>query len=348
MSLIFFEGFDFGVGAITPYSGHLNMYGWLGDAKGTFTTGRYGGGAVYNFSGSVEFTSKSTIVLNFGLKAQAGGQSATNSWIQFIDSTVANTAPTVQCGIGIDANNKLFVTRGDTTILGTSNYAFPVNQWVWVSFKTTFGSGTSGSMTLYINGTQKYVLSGINNIVTANATANRIRFWNRNSNNFTIDDLIINDTSGGTLNDNLTNRRVTYSYPNAAGDSTTWSSTGTNWTVAGYRPDLYVTAYIWDKYNYSSTVGAVDLYNHDDNYSTKSSTIYEYVKLTTLCTKMSAGPRKMKPLLKINGTIYELTEVNVPNGWRAIQQTMSVNPATNLPFTGPDLNAIQTGLKITV
>jgi hypothetical protein len=325
------------------------MYGWLGDSTGSFTTGRYVGGAAFNFSGSVEFTSKSTIVLNFALKPQIGGQSNTNSWIQFIDSTVANTVPTVQCGIGINSNNKLFVTRGDTTILGTSDYVFPSNQWVWFSFKTTFGSGTNGSMSLYINGTQKYVLSGINNIVTANATANRIRFWNRNNNNFTIDDLIINDTSGGTLNDNLTNRRVAYSYPNAAGDSTTWSSTGTNWDAAGYRPDAYYSSTsIWNKYNYSSTIGAVDLYNHDNNYSTKSSTIYEYVKLTTLCTKMSAGPRKIKPLIKINGTVYELAEANVPNGWRAIQQTISVNPDTGLPFTGPELNAIQTGLKITV
>lgn len=149
----------------------------------------------------------------------------------------------------------------------------------------------------------------------------------------TVDDFYVTD--GAVLGDT----QWVCIYPNAAGDSTSWTP---NPAVANYlnvqehSPDDFTT------YNTAAATGNQDLYNMDDLAGTF--TIVGAHGLNCV-SKSAAGVASLEGSIKTSGALFQEPEYFPSYGSWLYQRTgYLVSPATSGAFTSAEINAIQRGL----
>lgn len=157
---------------------------------------------------------------------------------------------------------------------------------------------------------------------------------------FCFDDLYICDTTGTENNDFLGDIKVETVRPTGAGNSTQFTpSAGSNWQnvdEATYDSDT--------TYNASSTAGHKDTFAMA-NLSTVAGTV-KGVQVVNVWRKDDAGTRTAKSVVRVGSTDYEGAEVALGSSYSVGREVIELNPATGLPWTIADVNALEAGYKV--
>jgi hypothetical protein len=130
-------------------------------------------------------------------------------------------------------------------------------------------------------------------------------------------------------------------YPNSQVNSInmTVNFTATNYaTVQGNNPDFT------SLYNYSSTVGATDLFTATSLPSTVG-TVYGVATIGAY-QKDSSGVRSMAPVIVSGNTTTVLTSSTLATSITYNYNMMNVNPSTSSTWTTSTVNAMQFGYKV--
>jgi len=128
--------------------------------------------------------------------------------------------------------------------------------------------------------------------------------------------------------------------PSANGDTNEWSTNGgAAWTCVD--PDGAGT------YIYTSTDEEYDLFQIDDN--TLNFGTVNSIKIKGYVHDQANGPQyNFRFLLKINGTVYESTDLQTPAGlgWEWFDYTWTINPDSSASFTWDDIDDLQIGIRL--
>lgn len=240
------------------------------------------------------------------------------------------------------------------------NISPPLGLWSFWELRVKMGASGTGEIETVLDGVSLGVTSGIDTLnVGDDALITKIVLrWQQNYfawSGWDVDDLYILDTTGSApTNTFLGEVRVQTKIPDAEGSVIQWlpnqgtnNELNVNKVVTEYSGHEYVYPYgDVDKYNYSETVGDMDLYSIQN--FTVSGTIFA-IQSNISFRKDDVGSRTVIPVLKTpNGpTIYEgVTPFGCYSQFTHGSQVWVDNPDTNLPWVLVDLNQTEFGIKV--
>lgn len=351
MSILFFDGFDF-YNSLGP-AGRK----WDQGSSGSFTSGRFGGQALVPYGGltggyqpTVKTLGRNVETIIVGMALNFSGLSgATKPFLAFYDGT------TPQCSLWIDPTSTTITVRqelgqnlGDST-LGDSGYVPPIGLWFYMEVQMTIGN--PGGFQINVSGTPQCTVTGVQTQWDSNAYCNKIALSSciPFSSNVIVDDIYVLDTTDATYDVTFLGEvRVQTEYPDADGyEDDFFPSVG---MVNADDANPAVTSYseIYNMgtpvYNYSGTVGAVDLYSVSN--FTVSGTIFA-VQENLSFRKDDVGNRNIAPLLRTASTNYLGTPTACYSTYTWTGTIWEVNPSTDVAWDLTDLNIAQFGIKIT-
>lgn len=352
MSIIFFDGFDFyntlGAGGRKWDQGSSGSIGPTGRFGGQCLTPS--GGLIGNYAPTVKSLGRnvSEIIVGFAMIVNnfSGIQ---KPFLAFYDGT------TPQCSLWVDPMTNTITVRqelgqnlGDST-LGDTGFVPPLTLWFYLEVKMTIGN--PGGFQINVAGTPQVTVSGVQTQQSAHAYCNKIALSSLQAygSNISIDDLYVIDATDATNNvDFLGEVRVQTKYPDADGyEDDFFPSQGSinannaNTPVTGYN-EIIISGN--PAYNYSGTVGAVDLYSIAN--FTVSGTIFA-VQENISFRKDDVGNRNVAPLLRTASTNYQGTSVPCYSTYVWGGNIWENNPSTGNPWDLTDLNIAQFGMEIT-
>lgn len=176
---------------------------------------------------------------------------------------------------------------------------------------------------------------------TANATANSVTFHGAVSAT-QLDDFYVCDGTGSANLDFLGDCRVITVLPNAAGDKSEMTLTGTGLTqhyqaVNDNPPDGDTT------YVSSSTLNQIDLFHFAD---VSIAGTVRGVQISLLARKDDAGTRTMASVVKSAGTEYVGSSFSLGTGYQYFSDVRETDPATGAAWTVGNFNSAQAGVKL--
>lgn len=288
---------------------------------------------------------QTTLIAGFGVKV---GAVTGNPYdvCQFYDSGNA------QVSLGVLSTGALQFYRGipsvGGTAIGTASAAGTItaNTWYGFAIQVTFGSGTAGSVQLFINGNSTPAISssGLNTSATGNAWANQAGVGtssNQGQSVVRIDDYYCFDTTGGVNNSLLgaDSRILTKMPASPAGTYTNWTvngGLGTNFATAAQIPPNTAN------YNSNNTPGTKDSYNTQ----TATLNVAPYFVVTRASMEMDdAGPHS--PSLFVRSGSTDGAGVVIPSltsGYLFYDAVFANDPNTGMAWTGPAADAAQIGI----
>ena len=212
--------------------------------------------------------------------------------------------------------------------------------WYYLEFKVTIG--TSASTSLKINTVVDMTVSGVSTQVTSNATANGVQFGSSNgAGRISIDDLYIVDGSGGSNNDFLGDMVVETIFPSAAGNNTTWTATP---GVANYLNVQEVTSDSDTSYVATSGANNIDTYNFTDLALVTSAVAAVNVNILTRNT--DSTNHVLQRACRTASTNYVGSNQTISStSYQNINDILSNNPATAVPWTVGEVNSAEFGMK---
>lgn len=388
MSIIFMDGFDY-----VNNTGGAGGRKWAqGNSDNGTGPGRFGGQMMYtggagtggvqanmtNAQGDV--INCNTIILGYAMLVSGyngggfgGFQPPEYSCINF------NDQGNCQCTLWIDPSTFFLSVRlgnGNQTIPTTiliTEYTPPLGLWFYLEIKITFGN--PGSVELRVDGDVIGSATGTT-ITNANSYCNNFQFCSFNSSSsgvqggvWNYDDLYVinvdgvDDPTTGAWNDYLGEVRIQTQYPDANGYENDFfrnALPGTpGATVNAYNVNGAIMTFNENGiYNYSGTVGALDLYSIGN--FTVSGTIFA-VQENISFKKDDVGNRKVAPLLRTANINYLGEQVYNPANSQPGDTSIAklcysnytydgflwqVNPETSLPWALIDLNLTEFGMLI--
>jgi hypothetical protein len=353
MGIIYFDGFDFYNGFAGGAGGRKMDQG----SGGNIVAGRFGGQALstigsenlFNFTwAGAHITFPATLEVITGFAFRMDSFTATFSGIEhpFI---IFYDEGTPQVSIWVDPTNQKITVRtgrgtllGDTE-LGSTNYVVPLTLWVYVEIKML--AGNPGSFEIRVNGQTKISVGGIQTTQTGAPQIDRIGYMStgRFGPDVVIDDLCIIDTQDGTGQvDFLNECRIQTKLPDAEGFQDDFiPSTG---TVNANNVNTPIISYTENgHYNYSGTVGAIDLYSIAN--FTVSGTIFA-VQENLSFRKDDVGNRSIQPMLRTLSTNHTGSSFPCYSNYTYAGKIWELNPATGLAWTLTDLNNAEFGITI--
>jgi hypothetical protein len=342
MSILFIDGFDI-YPNIESTSDGLQA-SWITHAEyGSITTGRFGGQAV---------------------KMQTAGGTTINSYFyKAFDAATSNTsvgfagmiteydissddAPimffgnstTQLIGIGYNNQQKMFIWSGSlTNVVATMNGKITPDSWHY--YELTVALGTSGTVTLYIDGLQACTYTG--DIGTTQI--NRLTFGPDDPSFFahlgievSYDDVYCTNTAT-----RLGECRVQTLVP--SGDATvTWTpSTGnTNYNLVNSLPAPTTAT----QNVYSSTPGQQDLYNITS--LTGNPTAISAVQIKVCAQKDDSGTRTIAPVNESSSVTTVGTEQALSANLLYYSNLYETDPATSAAWTTSGVNNLKIGQKV--
>lgn len=303
--------------------------------------GRNGGSSLRmtNWSQGVDkaFDLQATWIIGFAFKTATLIQ---RQLLVFIDAGGA-----LHASVQITAGGLIRVFRGDTggTLLGTGTIAIVPNVWTYLEFKVTI-SDTVGVFVTRVNGVVDINLSNqdTRNAGTS-ASAYLIQIMQTSGSTITtdIDDMYINDGSGGVDDDFWGDGRVVEKSVDGAGNYAQFTpSTGSNWqNVDDATPDSDTT------YNESSTL------NQIDSMTTAALGVTGTIKgveVLISARKTDAGVGEIAPHWRIANTDYAGTSKALSVDYTYVSQTYRVSPNTSSAWTVSELDGAELGYKKTL
>jgi hypothetical protein len=225
------------------------------------------------------------------------------------------------------------------------------NMGIWNYFEIKIGLGTTdGYCTVRVNGAIVLTVTDVDLIYQTGTNDTKInRFWNTFAYH-AVDDFYVCDNTGSSCNDFLGAVFVETLTPSSNGNTNDGTpSTGTDdqdeWDCVN---ELEVAADDTD-YITLDAINEIELYNVDNLSSTSyTKTIYG-VKLTS-AAKAINGFRGVNAILRTNSTNYVSSDSDKYLG--ANYETFCCywmqNPDDSLAWEEADINAIESGIKITI
>jgi hypothetical protein len=247
------------------------------------------------------------------------------------------------------ANGVIKIFDGTGTLLANSDPgAFQEDEWFHFEIKTLVAT-SGGTCEVRINTVPWVQLVGANTQAATSAYADCVMIGYRSTSvaspkiHFEIDDVFVNDDTGSENNTWSGNLRVKTQFmiANGATDNFTIGGTSpaaTHWqsVLNGNMDDT--------KFEYSSTIGNIDLFTPDPNLN---SPLVRTVQVRMGLRQDDATQRMAHGMLRISGTNYEGTTDQYTNQtYTFYKQRWELNPATGVSFTGAEVNGLQAGVKL--
>ena len=253
-----------------------------------------------------------------------------------------------QVSLRLDSLGRLFVQRGSITsnpgpVLWTDSVPLgALGQWHYVEFGVTIGA--TGSFEVRVDGvTRSGVQSPMNTQATGNASANTVGlgFLSAGGAAIAFNDFYACDSAGTRNNTFLGDVRVQALMPAADGDLSqfTPSSGTTHYNLVDEIPPDGDTSYVS-----SPTPGNVDLYQLGDVAAVSGSILG--VAVYSFARKDDAGTRTIANVIKTGGVEYDGPAQALSMSYTYFTEHWETNPATGLPWTIADVNALQVGCKV--
>lgn len=236
--------------------------------------------------------------------------------------------------VRINASRFIEIYRG-ATLLGTSAVAVsPTGVWFFLEAKV-FIDDSAGYVTVKINGADFYSLSGIDTRNAGNASCDTIELGRDGYQQLTyVDDLYVEN------NDFLGDIKIETLYPNGAGTTTSWDpSAGANYTCVDEHPDNADTDYVS-----TSVVDEIDTYAFTNLVTTAGA--IKAIQTNLMARKDDAGYRGIAPVTRPSTVDRVGTTVALGTGYTYSRQIMETNPDNSQPWTIPDVNNAEFGVKL--
>lgn len=219
-----------------------------------------------------------------------------------------------------------------------ASYIPTAGVWNYWEVGITFGSGTSGSVTVRVNGSPIITVTGVDTIGSGNAYFNDIIFGDNGVSQSYIDDFYICDGSGSAYNTFLGDVRVYGLLPAGAGSSTQWTPNG---AASNYECMNQVPPNASD-YVSSSTPGQVDLYTMQ---TVPAAAQIIGVQVSYYAQKTDSGTRTLQSVVKSGSVQAEGAENNLGTSPQYFQDVFYNDPNTGAAWTLAAVNAMQVGIN---
>ena len=358
MSVIFMDGFDY-----------YNSFGgggrkWDQSSSGGTATGRFGGQCLATLGNDVYSAGTRVTLRHSDGSIYTCGSIIVGFAMQVVDfsSIVApffrfSDLGVVQCSLWIDpATTQLEVRLGDgisfppieNTIL-TTPFVPPLGLWIYIECKLT--AGQPGSVELFVDGVSIGSATGTTQM-SINPYVNQLTFDSYGAYGggvtrggwFADDFYVIDPTVGsGAVTDVLGEVRIQTKVPDADGYQDDWlRSQGI--VNANNVNTLPVTFTDTAKFNYSGTVGAIDLYSIQN--FTVTGTIFA-VQENMSFKKDDVGSRSVAPILRTAAQNYAGPDMYCYSSYTYGGYIWEKNPNTSAPWELIDLNLTEFGITVT-
>ena len=267
---------------------------------------------------------------------------AGNYLIQVQDGTTA------QADVSVDASGHLTVTRNGT-VLGTSTLALSAGSgWHYIEFVITIGPASAGSPNgsaqVYVDNVQWLSLTNVNTKNTANQYANKVSFSRAANATSYWKDVVIIETTGGTITTRQGDSQVSVVYPNASGVNQQFSNTGGASQTAsvqdgrshsGTWPDGD-TSYISD-----SVSGHISDFAHD---TLSAGSILAVVHVSY--ARSDVGTANFEQVALSAGTQHTSASIAVGGTYNYFFDVMETDPHTSSAWTVSNFNSATFGVAI--
>jgi hypothetical protein len=333
MALLFLESFDAqNIASKWTASSIVRVPSTLYGRRGSkgFSTG--GGSGVYL---TKSFTPTSMIIVGLAIYTP----NASRNKIQFKDPS-----GTVHFYV-YWYESTLTIKNGDGTLLQTITLSpWVAFSWNYLEIKVHIDN-TNGTWEVHWN--ESSMGSGTGDTQnSATATIGAITFCyssETGAGDDYYDDIYICDDSGTVNNNFMGDCRVDAIVPDGAGYSTQWTpSAGSNYQCVDETPENtsdYVSATVLDSID-SYTMGNLPAGVTGDICG---------ILLSTYAKRADTGiPTKIKPFVRTNSTDFLGTERELSNVWAAYPEIWEQNPDTAAAWSIAEINALETGVKLTV
>lgn len=308
------------------------------------TEGRYGGGCIKGAS-SAHFAyvpaycpGGSTIYVCFAYKHD-GGVAGTTDMLSFYtnEGTLIGRIRYTDAGV-LSAEN----AAGATSTAGGN--PVPSNTWVFVEVKFTVGTDNStGEISVHVGGSSVITFTATDTFATANDVLTTLRFGGNNG-NWWVDDFILMDTSGSTMNGFLGDTRIDKLTVTGDGGTLQWTrNTGSNdYQAVDDVPSNEATDYVA-----SSTAGQKSIFAISD-MTVEPDDIWAVVVRAKM-QKSNAGDRTWRALVKRGASEASGVTQGLQTDW--VWQGMEgavfyVDPQTTTQWDATGVNALQAGLEV--
>ena len=250
---------------------------------------------------------------------------------------------TYQPMVFLNNDGSLSLYRGLSTEIDISAPGvFSEAQYHYVELKATIGN--AGTAEVWVDDIRVINFAG-DTQETGNNWITQIKLGHYGAavNTRWYDDLYVCDMSGSYCNDRLGDIRVIALFPDADGVHTDWTpSAGADHyaMVDEADPDDDAT------YNSSATPTDRDTFEFDDLPVGIAGTVH--AACAVICSrKDDAGTRTLEPSVRVGGTDYDGTPVNIPNTYGFHNMyAWETNPDIAAPWTVATINAIESGYEL--
>jgi hypothetical protein len=240
-----------------------------------------------------------------------------------------------------DGSFKLY-TGDSATLVGTTPLLYSPATWYVIELHIKIA--TSGGilefrvnglpMLSYMGNTNPGSLNTINNIYAGPASGG-------NSQYIYYDDIIINDTNGTANNSWPNGARIILLRPNGAGTTTQLTpSAGANYACMNETPPSLST------YVSGNADGLLDTYALPD--VANDGRVIQTIRVDNFPMKVGApAVNNLKCAIRTGGANYVSPAIAVPTAAMALLSSYwDTNPATGLPWTVADINALEAGVQL--
>lgn len=264
---------------------------------------------------------------------------------------------TCQVGWYITSSGEIVVVRGNTTIASATELGRTATgvivaagtggtgaDYVMIEMEVVFATDATGSVVIKVADVTVLTLSTVQTAASANAYANRLYFNQFNSNEYS-DDIYVNDDSGSAPENTFLGENfvVESPVPNGNGNSSQWVGSDGNSTDnhllvddSGNGDTDYVK---------SGTLDDIDLYAFGD-LSNATGTIIG-VNHYLVARKDDVATRKIASIIRTNATDYVGSEKTMAGTYGLFNENRLMNPDTAARFTIAEVNALEAGQKVT-
>jgi len=234
---------------------------------------------------------------------------------------------------------ELELKRGSTVLGTTSGLGLTTDTWYWLELKVVCHDST-GSYELRIGESDVLSASGVD---TQDGTAiyEKVVLGNTSYSNteFRYDDFYICDSTGSDNNDFLGECTVTALRPNIAGNSSDFTSSGSNFDNVNEAEVDDDTTYVE-----SDTVGHKDTYGYQN---LGSATEILGVQINTQCRETDAESFNIKTVTRVNSTDYTNSAQAVgASDFVNKMDIRELNPNGDVAWTDTTLNSAEFGMEV--
>lgn len=271
----------------------------------TADTGRDGTGkSVRGSSGTPALTvpigsAVSTLIAQWAFKVNLAAQAGNTADGVKVIGLYGDSGVTNHLTLNINASNQLQVRRGGPTgtVIATESGSRTDGAWAYIELKVTIAD-SGGTCIVRANGVEVINFTGDTKNAGTNTSIDALRFglgtpspgW------VPIDDLIIMDGTGSSMNDFVGDHAIKAIRPNGDGASSQWLGSDGNSTNNYQLVDE--TTFSSSDYVADSTAGHQDLYAFEDISTTGA---VKAVKPVIFAAKSDAGTRSVKAVKRNSG-----------------------------------------------